>query len=202
MAYKFPLTPTTLETGVGISGRRRIFTPDQKDARQDTDTPGQFAGKAAPGSKHSMCQITPITPLVPATLVPSTDAHSSMSSRRSTGCSQNSVLGVPLSSTMFVPIQPAVTNTTEVASLAHSNVKRKPSKYNPPDFITTVRYMRNQLYKIAGTSLLTTEPPEEKGILAFWKTQLLKEPWFTDENVSALLILVVINSELCIAVRP
>ena len=200
MAYKFPLTPTTLETGVGISGRRRIFSPDQNDG-QNLDTPGQFAGKAAPGSKHSMCQITPINPLVPATLVPSTDAHSSMSSGRSTGCSQTSVVGAPLLSTMFVPIQPAVTHTTEVASLALCNVKRKPSKYNPPDFISTVRYMRNQLYKVAGTSLLTTEPPEEKGILAFWKTRLLKEPWFTDENVSALLILVLLSIQNCVLLR-
>ena len=184
MAYNFPLTPTNLGTGIGMSSQRRIFTPDQKDG-QTSETPGELAQIAAPSGKHSMCQIMPVNLLVPAALVPATDTHSSMSS---TGCGHNPLVGVPLSSMMFVPIQPAVTRTTEEASRVLSNVKRKPSKYNPPNFISTVRYMREKLYKVAGTSMFTTEPPEEKGILAFWKTQLLKEHSFTNENVSALLI--------------
>lgn len=182
MAYNFPLTPTNLGTGIGMSSRHRIFTPDQKDG-QTSETPGELAQIAAPSGKHPMCQITPVNLLVPAT-----DTHSSMSSNKSTGCGHNPLVGVPLSSRMFVPIQPAVTRTTEEASRVLSNVKRKPSKYNPPNFISAVRYMCKKLYKVAGTSMFTTEPPEEKGILAFWKAQLLKEHWFTNENVSALLI--------------
>lgn len=187
MAYNFPLTPTNLGTGIGMSSRRHIFTPDQKDG-QTSETPGELAQIAAPSGKHSMCQIMPINLLVPAALVPATDTHSSMSSNKSTGCGHNPLVGVPLSSMMFVPIQPAVTCATEEASRVLSNVKRKPSKYNPPNFISTVRYMHKKLYKVAGTSMFTTEPSEEKGILAFWKAQLLKEHWFTNENVSALLI--------------
>lgn len=187
MVYNFPLTPTNLGTGVGMSSQRRIFTPDQKDG-QTSETPGELARIAAPSGKHSMCQIMPINLLVPAALVPATDTHSSMSSNKSTGCGHNPLVGVPLSSMMFVPIQPAVTCATEEASRVLSNVKRKPSKYNPPNFISTVRYMHKKLYKVAGTSMFTTEPSEEKGILAFWKAQLLKEHWFTNENVSALLI--------------
>lgn len=60
---------------------------------------------------------------------------------------------------------------------------KKPSKYNPPPFIQTVSYMRDKLYEVAAVNS-TQEPPELSRHISFWKEELRKESWFTDENVS------------------
>ena len=68
-----------------------------------------------------------------------------------------------------------------------------PSKYSPPDFISTVRYMRVKLYSAAGkTSVTSDEPPEEDYVLAKWRSELAKEPWFTSETVSFITFLVLL----------
>ena len=60
----------------------------------------------------------------------------------------------------------------------------KPRKYSPPDFVTTIKFMRSNLFEVAGSSEKSHEPSELKNFYPLWKSELLKETWFTSENVS------------------
>ena len=89
-------------------------------------------------------------------------------------------------------LAPALPQPATEESAAKSEVNPAPltifqkltSKNSPPDFISTVKFMRDKLYAVSAKCNFTDEPPQGDEFNAVWKEVLKKESWFTDQNVS------------------
>lgn len=93
--------------------------------------------------------------------------------------------GIGTATAGFRPIVPA--DTLPGASNATTTLPvllKAQSKYNPPDFMPTVCYMRDKLYLLAGLNPKMHEPPNQRWFIHRWKDELSKEAWFIGENVS------------------
>ncbi|KAJ7386165.1 hypothetical protein OS493_010558 [Desmophyllum pertusum] len=119
-----------------------------------------------------MAEKIPVTPTSSETFV-------GLSSRRLYTSSGSS--GVNTAGSEFVRLLPRPATITSTPPTT-GNVPAKPSKYNPPDFITTVKFMRAKLYEVARSSEDNHEPSELKPFHQLWKNELQKEDWYTDVN--------------------
>ena len=102
---------------------------------------------------------------------------------------------------------PALQQQAMEASVAKSEenpspltILQKPTtKYSRPDFIMTIMFMHDKLYAVSNKNKYTEEPPQGDEFNAVWKAELKKESWFTNQNVSNILIgLRVSRGEQCI----
>ncbi|KAJ7384120.1 hypothetical protein OS493_023445 [Desmophyllum pertusum] len=116
-----------------------------------------------------MAEQIPVTPSSSETFV-------GLSSRRLYTSSGSS--GVNTAGYAFVRLLPRPATTPPTTE----NFPAKPSKYNPPDFVTTVKFMRAKLYEVARSSEDNHEPSELKPFHQIWKNELQKADWYTDTN--------------------
>ena len=82
------------------------------------------------------------------------------------------------------PQEAAKSEEPSKESSTMSDLLQKPvSKYNPPDFIGTIKVMREKLYKLSGRCTDVHEPPEDDRTLEKWKKATREEPWYTNDKV-------------------
>lgn len=104
----------------------------------------------------------------------------------------------------FVRIEPAKCTVTTLPKEANTEsastsstldvapskvVQKRATKYNPPDFIRTVKVMREKLYSMYERDMYEDEPPKlDNAAFKDWKRSVQKEPWYTTDNVSTFLV--------------